>query len=109
MRQAPGEAVQKVCPHCSTLAYTSDGRCPWCGRSYRRWLWPAVLAVALVQAALLLGVAAYGLTLAGDELDRRLDTQVDRVRRDLDRQFGDVRRGVREELDRRLPDAGTTP
>ena len=37
-----------------------------------------------------------------------LDSEVDRVQRDLDRSFEDVRRSVREELDRRLP-ADPTP
>jgi hypothetical protein len=104
MRQAPGESVQKLCPRCSTLAYTGDRRCPWCGATYRRRLLPALLAVALVQTALLLGGFAYMLTVAGDELDSRLDDRVDRVENDLDGSFDDVRRDVRRELDRRLPE-----
>ena len=104
MRQAPGESVQKLCPSCSTLSYTGARRCPWCGASYRRRLWPGLLALVLVQTALVLGGVAYMLTLVGDELDSQLDTQVDRVERDLDRSFDDVERGVREELDRRLPE-----
>jgi len=103
MRQAPGEAVQKLCPRCSTLAYTGDGHCPWCGGSYRRRLWPTLLALLLVQAALVLGGTAYMLTVFGDELDRTLDEQVGGVERDLDRSFEDVQQSVREELDRRLP------
>ena len=103
MRQAPGEAVQKLCPRCSTLAYTGDGHCPWCGGSYRRRLWPTLLALLLVQAALVLGGTAYMLTVFGDELDRTLDEQVGSVERDLDRSFEDVQQSVREELDRRLP------
>ena len=71
MRQAPGEAVQKLCPRCSTLAYTDGRRCPYCGGGYRRRLWPGLLALALVQAALVLGGVAYMLVLTGDELDRR--------------------------------------
>ena len=104
MHQAPGESVQKVCPRCSTLAYTGDRRCPWCGAGYKRRLWPALLAVALVQTALLLGGLAYMLTLAGDELDSRLDDRVDRVQRELDGSLDNVRRDVRRELDRRLPE-----
>ena len=103
MRQAPGESVQKLCPSCSTLAYTAEQRCPWCGAGYRRRLWPALLALALVQTALVLGGVAYMLTVLGDELDRTLDAQVSGVQRDLDDSFDDVRRAVREELDRRLP------
>jgi hypothetical protein len=103
MRQAPGEAVQKLCPRCSTLAYTGDGHCPWCGGSYRRRLWPTLLVLLLVQAALVLGGTAYMLTVFGDELDRTLDEQVGSVERDLDRSFEDVQQSVRDELDRRLP------
>ena len=103
MTQAPGEAVQKVCPRCSTLAYTGDGHCPWCGGSYKRRRWPALLALLVVQTALVLGGVAYMLTLAGDELDTRLDEEVSRVERDLDTSFDDVRQSVRQELDRRLP------
>jgi RNA polymerase subunit RPABC4/transcription elongation factor Spt4 len=104
MRQPPGESVQKLCPRCSTLAYTGDRRCPWCGAGYRRRIWPGLLALMLVQTALVLGGVAYMLTIFGDELDSQLDTQVDRVERDLDESFDDVRRSVREELDRRLPE-----
>jgi RNA polymerase subunit RPABC4/transcription elongation factor Spt4 len=104
MRQPPGESVQKLCPRCSTLAYTGERRCPWCGAGYRRRIWPGLLALMLVQTALVLGGVAYMLTIFGDELDSQLDTQVDRVERDLDDSFDDVRRSVREELDRRLPE-----
>ena len=103
MRQAPGEAVQKVCPRCSTLAYTGDGHCPWCGGSYRRRLWPALLVALLVQSAIVLGGTAYMLSVFGDELDQQLTTEVDRVERDLDRSFDEVQQAVRDELDRRLP------
>ena len=109
MRQPPGESVQKLCPSCSTLAYTADRRCPWCGAGYRRRVWPGLLALMLVQTALVLGGVAYMLTIFGDELDSQLDTQVGRVERDLDTSFDDVRRSVREELDRRLPESATTP
>ena len=103
MQQAPGEAVQRVCPRCSALAYTTDRRCPWCGGGYRRRLWPALLAVALVQTALVLGGMALVLSVAGDEVDKRLDERVGTVQRDLDDSFDQVRRDVRRELDRRLP------
>ena len=103
MHQAPGEAVQKLCPRCSSLAYTGDRHCPWCGGSYRRRLWPALAVAVLVQSAILLGGLAYLGSVAGDELDTRLDREVDRVERNLDRSFDDVRLSVREELDRRLP------
>jgi hypothetical protein len=86
------------------MAYTADRRCPWCGAGYRRRLWPGLLALALVQTALVLGGVAYMFTVAGDEVDSRLDERVDRVQRDLDESFDEVRRSVRRELDRRLPE-----
>jgi RNA polymerase subunit RPABC4/transcription elongation factor Spt4 len=104
MRQAPGESVQKLCSSCSTLAYTGDRRCPWCGSGYRRRVWPGVLALVLVQTALLLGGIAYMGLIAGEEAESRLDTRVERVERDIDRSFDDVERAIREELDRRLPE-----
>jgi RNA polymerase subunit RPABC4/transcription elongation factor Spt4 len=103
MNQAPGEAVQKVCPRCSTLAYTGDGHCPWCGGSYKRRRWPALLALLLVQTALAVGGVAYMLTVAADEVDSRLNEEVTRVEGNLDASFLDVQRAVRRELDRRLP------
>ena len=98
-----GDAAQRVCPSCSTVALTADRRCPWCGASYRRRLWPALLAVAAVQTAIVLGGVALLLLSAGEELDRRLDSSVEAVRRDLDVSLGRVERSVRAELDRRLP------
>ena len=103
MNQAPGEAVQKVCPRCSTLAYTGDRHCPWCGGSYKRRLWPALLVLLVVQTFLFAGAAAYGGTIAADAFDERIDDEVGQVQRDIDRSFLDVQRSVREELDRRLP------
>jgi RNA polymerase subunit RPABC4/transcription elongation factor Spt4 len=103
MNQAPGEAVQKICPRCSTLAYTGDRHCPWCGGSYKRRLWPALLVAIVVQTALIAAGAAYAGSIAADEFDSRLDREVARVERDLERQFGQVEALVRSELDRRLP------
>jgi RNA polymerase subunit RPABC4/transcription elongation factor Spt4 len=104
MNQAPGEAVQKVCPRCSTLAYTGDRHCPWCGGSYKRRLWPALLALLVVQTALIIGGLAYIGTVAADEFDERIDDEVTRIQRDLDRSFDSVQGAVRRELDRRLPE-----
>jgi RNA polymerase subunit RPABC4/transcription elongation factor Spt4 len=97
------DPVQKLCPSCSTLAYTSERRCPWCGAGYRRRRWGGLIALLLVQTALILGGMAYMLTVAGDELDRRLDDRVGEVERDLDDSFDEVEQAVRDELDRRLP------
>jgi RNA polymerase subunit RPABC4/transcription elongation factor Spt4 len=103
MHQAPGEAVQKVCPRCSTLAYTGDRRCPWCGASYKRRAWPALFVLLLVQTALVLGGVAAMFLVAGNEVDRKLDDEISRVERDLDDSFDEVERSVRQELDRRIP------
>ena len=103
MNQAPGEAVQKVCPRCSTLAFTGDSHCPWCGSGYKRRRWPALLALLVVQTVLVLGGVAYMLTVAGEEVDEKLDDEVSRVESRLDASFREVQRSVREELDRRLP------
>jgi RNA polymerase subunit RPABC4/transcription elongation factor Spt4 len=103
MHQAPGEAVQKVCPRCSTLAYTGDRHCPWCGGSYRRRAWPGLLVLLVVQTTLILGGVAAMLVTVGNEVDGNLDDEVSRVQRDLDSSFDEVERAVREELDRRLP------
>ena len=103
MHQAPGEAVQKVCPRCSTLAYTGDRRCPWCGGSYRQRAWPGLFVVLVVQTVLVLGGVAAMFVVAGREVDDKLDTEITRVERDLDQSFQTVERTVREELDRRVP------
>jgi hypothetical protein len=105
MQNAPGEAVQRVCPACSTVAFTTALRCPWCGAGYRRRLWPALLAVAVVQTAIVLGGVALILAAAGNEVDRRLDDAVRTVQRDVDATLGDLQQSVRSELDRRLPPA----
>ena len=105
MPQPPGEAVQKVCPHCATASFTGAPHCPWCGRSFARRLWPALLLTGLVTAVLTLGGTTVLLLRFGEELDATLDDEVTRVERDLDRNFDDIRQSVREELDARLPPA----
>ena len=103
MHQAPGEAVQKVCPRCATLAYTGDRHCPWCGGSYRRRAWPALVVLLVVQTALVLAGIWYMLVVAGDAAETKLDDEVSRVERELDASFEDIQRSVREELDARVP------
>src|SRR5215211_7874566 len=103
MHQAPGEAAQKVCPHCSTLSLTGAPHCPWCGRGFVRRLWPALLLTGLITAALTLAGTTFLLLRTGEELDATLDEEVTRVERDLERNFDDIRQSVREELDARLP------
>ncbi len=95
-------AVQRVCPHCARISYAEGRECPYCGRSFRRaGLWP-IAAMLVVFAAVVLGGVALMFVAAGREVDRQLDSDVERVERDLDRDFGTIRRDVRRELDRRL-------
>ena len=100
----PAKTVQKLCPSCSTLAYTGDPRCPWCGASYRRRLWPGLLALLLVQTALVLGGVAYMLTVCRRRARRDARRSGLRGAARSRRLVRRVRRSVREELDRRLPE-----
>jgi RNA polymerase subunit RPABC4/transcription elongation factor Spt4 len=106
MRQAPGESVQKLCPSCSTLSYTAERRCPWCGASYTRRRWGGLTALLLVQSVLVLAGVALMLDYTGDVVQDELDERVERIEGDLDESFDEVERAVREELDRRLPEEG---
>lgn len=101
---SPSDATpQRVCPHCATLAYTADRRCPYCRRAYRRHPLVAVAAMLLVTAAAVLGGVAYMLTVFGDEVDSELDRQVRTVQDDFSRDVRGLRGDIRRELERRLP------
>jgi hypothetical protein len=99
--------VQRVCPHCARISYDEGGRCPYCGRSFRRSGLLAVAAMLTVFAAVVLGGTALLFVAAGNEVDRKLDREVNRVQRQLEGDFDDIERNVREELDRRLPETPT--
>lgn len=107
--QAPAQTPtpQRLCPHCASVATTAASKCPWCGRGYRRRLVPAVAALLLVQAALVIGVVLYALTGTGETVQDEVDAGIIRIEREIDRQVDDiddtVRRQLRDELDRRLP------
>jgi sensor domain CHASE-containing protein len=58
----------------------------------------------VVFAAVVLGGTAVMFLAAGREVDDQLDREVQRVERELERNFDGVQRDVREELDRRLPE-----
>ncbi|MDQ3630972.1 MAG: hypothetical protein M3417_06840 [Actinomycetota bacterium] len=109
MATPPGQALQRVCPHCSTISVTAEGRCPWCRRSYARRILPWIAALALLQTALTVGAVAFLLTTFGDALESELDDQVEVVQRDFEQEIdgldGRVRRELRRELDARLPPA----
>jgi hypothetical protein len=73
-------------------------------------LWPVMLGVAAllaVHAAVVLGGVYLMLGAFGDELDRELDAQVERVREDFRTDLDGIREQVRDdlrrELDERLP------
>jgi hypothetical protein len=103
------DAPQRVCPHCARLSYETGARCPYCGRRFARRVLPALALLLTVFAVGILGGVYLMLTSFGDELDRRLNTEVQRVERDIDGQFESVRTDVRRELDRRLPAPSPTP
>lgn len=60
-------------------------------------------------AVVVLGGMFLMLVAAGNEADRKLDREVNRVERNLDGQFDQIQQDVREELDRRLPEKTATP
>lgn len=105
MALASDATPQKVCPHCATLAYTADRRCPYCRRSYRRHTLLAVAAMLLVTVATLLGGAALGLALVRDRVETEVDRRIRTVQDDVSREVRGLRRDVRSELERRLPSA----
>jgi hypothetical protein len=101
---------QRLCPHCASVAVTAAPKCPWCGRRYRRGsILPAIVALALVQTAVILGVVIYALSGTGDAVQDQVDDGIVRIEREIDTQVHDidttVRRELRRELDRRLPAA----
>ena len=102
----PGQAPQRICPKCSTIARTVDAHCPFCGSSYRRrgpWLGVGVRRRCWPPPRSSLGMLAM-LVDFGDQLDTELEEQVDVVQRDFDR---DVRapRGPHRAAARRAPPA----
>ena len=97
-------AMQRVCPHCSTIATTTEGRCPHCRTRYRRRSpLPAFLVALLLATAVTLGGTLLMLQSFGDSLDEELEEQVDIVQRDFDRDVRRLERKIEDELDRRLP------
>jgi hypothetical protein len=103
-------AVERVCPHCARISYEDGRRCPYCGRSFRRRspLLP-IAAMLAVFAVVVLGGTALMFVAAGREVDRQLDSEVERVQRELERNFDGIQEDVREELDRRLPEPTAVP
>jgi len=97
---------QRLCPHCATLGYTHEDRCPFCGRRYRRHTLAAIAAMLAVTAlAVLAGIGAVAVV-AGAALEDRLRDEAERVEREVDRDVRRLERDIRAELDRRLPVTG---
>ena len=95
--------MDRVCPHCSTIARTTEARCPHCRRAYRRRSpLPAMIAALALAVGVTLGGVALMLQSFGDSLDRELEEQVDVVQRDFDRDVDRLERRIEEELDERL-------
>ena len=107
MSTPPDPAPQRLCPHCASVAVTAAPQCPWCGRSYRRRVVPAVAAMLILQAAVVLAVTLYALSLTGNTVQDQVDDGITQIEREIDRQVSDidstVRQELRDELDRRLP------
>jgi hypothetical protein len=103
-------AVQRVCPHCARISYEDGRRCPYCGSSFRRKSGLlAIAAMLTVFAAIVLGGVALMFVAAGREVEDQLDSEVQRVERELERNFDGIQQDVREELDRRLPEVTPSP
>jgi hypothetical protein len=99
------QPVQRVCPHCARISFESGARCPYCGSSFKRSTGLVGIAFLLFLFALVvLGGMFLMLVAAGNEADKKLDREVDRVERNLNDQFDQIQDNVREELDRRLPE-----
>ena len=101
--------VQRVCPHCARISYDSGRRCPYCGRSFRRSIVLPIALLLTVFAVVVLGGTYAMFVVAGREVDEQLDREVQRVERELERNFDGIEDNVREELDRRLPEPTATP
>jgi hypothetical protein len=104
------QPVQRVCPHCARISFESGSRCPYCGHSFKRGSGLVAMAFLLfLFAVVVLGGMFLMLVAAGNEADRKLDREVSRVERNLNDQFDQIQGNVREELDKRLPEATPTP
>ncbi len=100
--------AQRVCPHCARIAHTDARRCPFCGHGYRRRTLTWIALLLVVFAAGILGGVAAMLAAFGDRLQTELDTRVTTVQRDLDQSVRQIGEDVQGEIDRRLPQSGTT-
>ena len=109
MDVAPVPARQRLCPRCRSLAQTAGERCPYCRGRYRRHPLAAAAAIAAATAAIVLVGVALMLGAFGDALEDELDTQVQSVQRDFDRDVQGLERRIGRELDERLGPAAPAP
>ena len=98
------QPVQRVCPHCARISFESGSRCPYCGSSFHRRGLAGLAALLALFAIVVLGGVALMLLAFGNELDNRINREVDSVHREFETDFDGIRQEVREELDRRLPE-----
>jgi hypothetical protein len=91
---------QRVCPHCARVAYATERRCPYCRRRYRRRTLPAIAAMLLLFAAVILGGVYFMLVSAGDRIEDRVDEQLEGAQRDFDRSLDEFGRRTQQELER---------
>ena len=106
---SPGQAPQRLCPRCSTIARTVDAHCPFCGSAYRRrGPWGGVAFATLLATAAILGGIVLILVQVNQRLQDELDQQVGVVQRDLDRQVSRLQNRFERDLDQRLPPATTS-
>jgi hypothetical protein len=66
-------------------------------------------AMLTIFAVVVLGGMYLMLVAFGTEMEDQLDSEVQRVERELERNFDGIQRDVREELDRRLPEPTASP
>jgi hypothetical protein len=101
--------VHRVCPRCGRISQATGRRCPYCRGALRRpGLGSLATLLAIFAVGILAGVGAMLLAF-GDRLDDELDRSVRTVERDFDREVRGLQRDIREELDRRLPRPTPTP
>jgi hypothetical protein len=68
-----------------------------------------IATMLTVFAVIVLGGVYLMLVAFGTEMEDTLDSEVQRVERELERNFDGIEDSVREELDRRLPEATPSP
>jgi len=71
--------------------------------------WSGLTALLLVHAAIVLGGVYVMLTAFGDELERELDDQVERVERGFERDLERIQERIERQLDERLPPPVAVP